>query len=187
MRLFIAIPLSEALRDRVRTVQDSFRKKQIRGNYTPRENLHITLAFIGEYPDAGAVLDALEDVSFRPFFLKMNEVGSFKDLWWTGFEGSKALEILVKKVRRALDCAGIRIDNKQFKAHVTILRKPEYPKGFEREAMSFDEIIYGSEDDPASGKNPAVMEVKEFSLFMSTRGKQGMIYTELGSVTAEED
>ena len=56
MRLFIAIPLRNNMKKLVRDIQNSFREQNIRGNYTPEENLHITLAFIGEYNDPDEVL-----------------------------------------------------------------------------------------------------------------------------------
>ena len=55
MRLFIAIRLSDDMRRALLAAQDALRKRGVRGNYTKPENLHLTLAFIGEYPDADGV------------------------------------------------------------------------------------------------------------------------------------
>lgn len=51
MRLFIAALLSEAMKDSVEEVQEELRIQGVKGNYTTRENMHLTLAFIGEYGD----------------------------------------------------------------------------------------------------------------------------------------
>ncbi len=51
MRLFIAIPLSDTMKDALTAVQDEMYDNGVRGNFTSRENMHLTLAFIGEYPD----------------------------------------------------------------------------------------------------------------------------------------
>ena len=169
MRLFIAIQLNEAMRQLATAVQVTFRQFGVRGNYTPTENLHLTLAFIGEYSGPDEVLDALENISFAPFTITMDKVGSFDELWWTGFEENEELEALVRKLRRALADAGIPLDRKKFKPHVTILRKPDYTKG-RISHMSIE---------------PAGMVVERISLMQSTRGKNGMIYTELGSVSAQ--
>ena len=169
MRLFIAIPLSNEMKRRVAEVQDMFRSHSVRGNYTPAENLHITLAFIGEYHDPDEVMDALSRVSFQPFSLSMDHIGCFGELWWTGFENSDELEVLAGKVRRVLAEAGIPFDRKKFKAHVTILRKPVY-MGKRMGAVEFE---------------PARMRVEKISLMRSDRGKHGMIYTELGTMMAE--
>ncbi len=48
MRLFIAVQLSEPMRGAISKVQDGLLRLGVRGSYTPRENLHLTLAFIGE-------------------------------------------------------------------------------------------------------------------------------------------
>ena len=62
MRLFIAINLSDDMKDALRAAQNTMRRAGVRGNYTPVENMHLTLAFIGEYPDAEPILDALSAV-----------------------------------------------------------------------------------------------------------------------------
>jgi len=129
MRLFIAIHLNQETKESAKGVQDSFRMMNVWGNYTPEENMHLTLAFIGEYGDPDQVMDALEAVDFEPFTIRMDKVGHFDDLWWAGFEESPELEQLVKKVRRALSDAAIPFDRKRFRAHVTLLRKADHAQG----------------------------------------------------------
>ncbi|MBR5640930.1 MAG: RNA 2',3'-cyclic phosphodiesterase [Firmicutes bacterium] len=170
MRLFIAIQLSEKLKGSARDVQETFRWQQVRGNYTPAENLHLTLAFIGEYGNPEEVLDAMERIKFAPFTIRMDKIGCFNDLWWTGFADSRELADLVRNLRHALAEAGILYDRKKFKAHCTVLRKAQYAKGGQPVHMSIE---------------PADMQVGRICLMQSTRGKHGMIYTELGSVEAQ--
>ena len=172
MRLFIAIQLNDEVRESVRETQDAFRRQGVRGNYTPAENLHLTLAFIGEYGDPDSVLDAMETVRFSPFSLTTEKTGCFGDLWWTGFADSKPLDDLVRKLRHALADAGIPYDKKKFKAHCTILRRAVCAKG--------------SGPLPISAV-PTGMQAERISLMQSTRGRHGMIYTELGSVWAQMD
>ncbi len=171
MRLFIAVPLAGAARELALGAQSAYRRRNVRGNYTSPENLHITLAFIGEFGDPDRVLEALEAVSFAPFTLTMDRLGSFESLLWAGFADSPALEELARKVRRALAEADVPFDRKRFRAHVTLLRKPEFPAG---KPVSVD---MGS----------AEMAVDRFCLMLSTRGRSGMIYTELGAVPAQTE
>ena len=171
MRLFIAIPLRNNMKKLVRDIQNSFREQNIRGNYTPEENLHITLAFIGEYNDPDEVLEAMENVSFQPFSVTMDRVGSFDEIWWAGFTESEEMNHLAGKLRRALAEAGVPYDRKKFKAHVTVLRKPRYDRQGRKIPVSFE---------------PETMQVDRISLMRSVRGKNGMIYTELGAVYAEQ-
>lgn len=167
MRLFVAIPLSQDMRDSLIFCQNELYDLGIRGNYSPVENLHITLAFIGEYPDPDAVLDALSGVSFTPMPISLNGIGAFGDLWWAGISGSPALEAVSRRIRHALAESSIPFDRKKFSPHITILRK-----------ASADRI-------PAVALKQASMMVDRIVLYRSDRGKNGMIYTELGQIQAK--
>ena len=171
MRLFIAIPLERGMKERVRAVQAEFRSQQVTGNYTPAENLHVTLAFIGEHNDPDRVMDAIGSVRFLPFSITMDRLGRFEKLWWTGFCESRELETLARKVRRALSENGIPFDRKRFTPHVTIVRKPQFAK---------EKLL------PVTVA-PVSMTVDRVCLMQSTRGKNGMIYTEIGSVPASKE
>ncbi len=169
MRLFIAIQLNEEMRNLLGDIQDSYRRMAVRGNYTPAENLHLTLAFIGEYDDPDKVLEALEAVSFQPFRISLDRTGCFGDLHWAGIADSPQLENLVKQIRHALADAGIPFDKKRFRAHITFLRRATFPRGAKT---------------PFPGIKTANMLVEEIALMCSTRGKHGMIYTKIGAVEA---
>ncbi len=160
MRLFIAINLSDEMREALIDAQNDMYENGVRGNFSPEENLHLTLAFIGEYPDPEDVLSALSGIEIRPFTITLDRCGSFGDLWWAGTEHSSALEAIVRRVRRALAENGIPFDRKRFSPHITLIRKAE-------------------NGSPAEIR-PVSMTVDHISLMRSDRGKQGMIYTEVG-------
>ncbi len=137
----------------------------VRGNYTKRENLHLTLAFIGEHPRPEAVLEALGSVSFTPFELTLDGIGSFGDVWLAGTNDPAALEAVVRRVRRALAENGIPFDRKRFVPHITLIRRPVG-------------------DLPETFLEPASMTVSSISLMRSDRGRSGMIYTQVGAIDA---
>ena len=166
MRLFVAICLSDGMKDALLDAQNALYDRGVRGRFTPEENMHLTLAFIGDYPEAGPVLEALSGLAFSPFELTLEGLGCFGDLWWAGLKDSAALEALARKVRRTLAEKGIPFDRKRFSPHVTLLRR-------------------ASGKLPVTVLRPASMRVEAFSLMRSDRGKNGMIYTELGAVEAE--
>ena len=167
MRLFIAVELSGAVKDALEQLQNDMRRRNVRGNYTPRGNLHLTLAFIGEYPDPDAVLDVMETVPFAPFPLRLDGFGHFGDLWWAGLSDSEAASSYVRRLRRALAEAGVPFDRKRFTPHITLVRRAVWD---------------GNLGLPAETVPDASMEVRRISLMRSDRGRNGMIYTELGSV-----
>ena len=166
MRLFLAILLSDGMKNALVNAQNDWYDRGVRGNYTSEENLHLTLAFIGEYPDAETVLDALSGVTFSPFDLQLEGVGCFGDLWWAGMQVSEPLEALARSIRHALSDAGIPFDRKRFSPHITLLRKA---------AVKL----------PGVRLESAAMTVESVSLMRSDRGRNGMLYTELGRIEAK--
>ena len=52
MRLFIAIRLSRPLVETLKQAQRDMRHQGAEGNFSREENLHLTLAFLGETEDA---------------------------------------------------------------------------------------------------------------------------------------
>ncbi len=165
MRLFLAIRLSEPMRRALLSAQRAMVAGGVRGHLTPEENLHLTLAFIGEVPDPGPVLDALSELAFSPFSLTLEGLGCFGDLWWAGLKDSAELEALARRLRRALAERDIPFDRKRFSPHITLIRR-------------------ASGKLPGVSVRPASMTVKTVSLMRSDRGKNGMIYTEIGAVEA---
>lgn len=123
MRLFVAIQLSDEMKKTIMGTLHDLKQKGVKGNYVPAQNLHLTLAFIGETDDPGMVKEALKKVSFKPFKLTLSELGSFGNLLWAGMRGNQGLSAAAKSVRDALDTAGIEYDRKEFKPHITLIRK----------------------------------------------------------------
>ena len=167
MRLFIAIQFDENILAALTDFQDDLRSKGVSGNYTKRENLHITLAFIGDYGNPEDVLDAMESVDFRPLDISLDGVGSFGDLFWAGLKDNSQLFAYVKRLRKELADRGIPFDRKRFSPHITLIRKYSCLVGREIPVS-----------DPPTGH----MRVTRVSLMRSERGKNGMIYTEIGAV-----
>ena len=84
MRLFVAITLSPAFRQAVLETMEQLRAQCASGSFTHSENLHITLAFLGELPSAVPARRALEQVTFSPFPITLEGAGHYGDLWWAG-------------------------------------------------------------------------------------------------------
>ena len=169
MRLFIAINFNNEMKSALIEAQNQLYDAGVRGNYSSEENLHLTLAFIGEFPDPDQVLDIMESAQFTPFELTLDGLGCFGDNWWAGLAGSVPLQAVARRLRRALADNGIPYDRKPFRPHITLLRKARAEHG-----MPPVEI-------PA-----ASMQIKTISLMRSDRGRSGMIYTELGTIEAQE-
>ena len=167
MRLFIAIQFTPELPDALTDFQNELKSMGVTGNYSKQENLHVTLAFIGEYGNPEDVLDAMEDVGFRPIQITLSGVGSFGDLFWAGLTENRQLDGYVRRLRRKLSEAQIPYDKKKFNPHITLIRKYSYR---------------GGREIPVSDPPKGTMIAERVSLMRSERGKNGMIYTEVGSI-----
>ena len=160
MRLFIAIELGDRIKDELCLIQKRIKLQGLKGNFTSRENMHLTLAFIGEYSNPEHASDALNDVILEPMKIALDGFGCFKDLYWIGIKEDKGLTENVKRLKKALSDNGIPFDRKKFVPHITLARNIVYDK-----------------DLPADCPFPAAMDVESISLMRSDRGKNGMIYT----------
>ena len=169
MRLFIAIPLSSEIKAHRGDFQETLKTSGITGSWSPIGNLHLTLAFIGEYADPDKVLDTVGSVSFMPFDLCFCSTGSFSDTLWAGVGKNESLEKLAGDVRKALAGSGIPFDRKTFNPHITLVRKAVLKNGLP------DSLLKDS--------GLSTTDADTVSLFKSTQGKNGMIYTEMGHIS----
>ena len=167
MRLFIAIQFDNEIIESLTDFQERLRTQGVRGNYTKRENLHITLAFVGDYGNSDHVLDAMEQVEFRPMEISLDGVGCFGDLFWVGIADNPELVGYVNRLRHSLSENGLPYDKKKFSPHITLIRKCSYKGGHQIPVT-----------EPPQGS----MRATCVSLMKSERGRNGMVYTEIGSV-----
>lgn len=167
MRLFLAFLPEPELREALCRVQDELRRRGVGGRYLSPENLHMTLAFIGEYGDPDAVLEALEPLRAAPLELALEGLGAFGEAWWAGVAANERLDSLDRQLRHLLADAAVPFDRSRFIPHFTLLRHARFAR------------------DPRLGTlvvPRAEMTASRVSLMRSTPGKNEMLYTELGSV-----
>ena len=171
MRLFIAVPLTGDIVASVRALQQYWLTHGMQGHPTPPENLHLTLTFIGDYPDPDAVAEAIAPVEFAPLTLTLDGVGNFRDTFWVGLRKTEELAACVRRIRRALAVNNIPYDNKRFRPHITLVRKASL-------STTPEKILA----HPPTG----TMFADKIFLMRSERGKNGMIYTPVGEIAAAE-
>ena len=165
MRLFTAIQPSPGFRAALTDLQERLQEAGVTGKYREPDGLHLTLAFIGEWPeDVTELLPAVQ----KPFSITLSHLGVFPEanVLWAGIEPCEELDRLAKQVRHSLADAGVPFDRKNFNPHITLARKPFVP-----EKTVLSEI-----------KVPKVsMIVDDVCLCRSDRGKNGMVYTVIGN------
>ncbi|MBQ5565256.1 MAG: RNA 2',3'-cyclic phosphodiesterase, partial [Clostridia bacterium] len=115
MRLFIAVKFEQNIIDELTSIQNALRTLNFKGRYSSVENLHLTLAFIGEYQNPDDVINAMEKIQCKQFDISLSGyLGNFGNLIWAGMERTPELDSYAKKLRYALADSNIPFDKKNF-------------------------------------------------------------------------
>ena len=160
MRLFVAIRFSPAVRAVLLDAMDALRR-QGQGTFTRPENLHLTLAFLGEVEDPASVREALAAAcTGGAFSLTVGGLGWFEDLWWAGVRDNERLEALALRAQDALRQAGFSVERRPWRPHITLVRRWRGPR-------------------PRLTVPDTSMRVERVSLMKSERVEGKLVYTEL--------
>lgn len=178
MRLFIAINFSPETKEKLLATQSLLKIHTQRGSFTHPENLHLTLVFLGEVPDARvrALRQIMDSVTSAPFELNMNGIGRFKrdggDIWWVGVELCESLQTLYDQLYEGVTQNGFAVEKRKYTPHLTLAR----------------EVNLQPDADPAqlSAHAAAFTEhVNKISLMKSERICGKLTYTEIHSKTLQ--
>lgn len=167
MRLFVAISIPERVADNLWLLQSGVPGAR----WMSREQLHLTLRFIGEVDgrDAAAIDDALSQIRSSRFILELKGVGEFGGktprALWAGVAADAEVAHLQRKIESALQRIGIQPEERKFKPHVTLARLKATAPGRVVDYLS-DHSLY------ASGP----FEVSSFILFSSNPTSNGSLY-----------
>lgn len=135
-RLFIAILPDDRTRTALRSSQQIIAAQSAKARLTTRENLHLTLAFLGEQDEvqAEAIAEALQRTAIEmagmdALRLSLGEIGRFSQrkggaVLWRGIEAGpdrEALERLRARLRVHLQDAGCTVAS-AYQPHFTLAR-----------------------------------------------------------------
>lgn len=174
MRIFVAVPLPDELKERLGRLGKEIEQDGIKP--VNPGNMHITLKFLGDTDEKklGDIEKSLREVSFSRFTCNAKNIGVFPSqeyirVVWAGAESGNAMESLAEKVNDVLDGYG---EKEQFSSHITIARvKRRVELGGFLEKHAKDD--FGS------------FEVSRFELMQSELRKEGPVYSVLASFEAE--
>ncbi|MEC5421879.1 RNA 2',3'-cyclic phosphodiesterase [Virgibacillus sp. C22-A2] len=128
---FIAIPLPELLREQLSNWQDELRTKVSYKQWPHKQDLHITLKFLGAVADNK--LDALQKElkrvehinGFSTFAGQLGTFGNYQQprVLWAGVEPSSDLLHLYELVESCAANAGFQIERRPYRPHITLAKK----------------------------------------------------------------
>jgi len=167
MRLFIAVELPQEVKDIVMKFENVLSNfKDLR--FVHPDNMHLTLSFIGEVPDADAdvIRHKLRNIRFNPFTLKTRKFGFFPSankirVVWIGLERNEDFFKLQHDIRELFD------HKEKFMPHITIARA--------RDVIIMDaHLIYDAAEKITYDE--LGFQVERFALFCSEPSPEGHVH-----------
>ncbi|HKJ94183.1 MAG TPA: RNA 2',3'-cyclic phosphodiesterase [Gammaproteobacteria bacterium] len=125
-RLFFALWPPAVIADRILALPERF---GIRGRVTRRERLHLTVLFLGDVPataESNLVRGLPRSIPTGPVDLTLDTLGGFAraGVWWLGPSVvPRALNDLHATLVDAAAVAGIAVERRPFRPHVTLARR----------------------------------------------------------------
>ena len=174
MRTFIGIGMSEEMKEALAQIQQQCQKNCKKGNFTEKENFHMTLHFFGETTrdDISYLKQAVFETAQKnkAFPLYLNRIGFFqrgeKGIIWAGVKESKQLFRLFEALERNLSRQGFAREKKSLRPHITLAR----------EAVAYGSFLQMERNVVVEQKE---MLVDAITLFESVRIKGKLVYRPL--------
>lgn len=168
LRLFFALNMDRSARREILRLQTRMWGEEARGLTRP-ENLHLTLAFLGNTGSARLeelrqILDRLDVPSLT---LRFDRIGVFRreggDIWWLGMGENRELQSLQARLTKELGKAAFPVEERKFVPHLTLARRTR------------------PQTVPKDGKlqRPVLAKISRVSLMRSRQIDGTRVYTEL--------
>jgi RNA 2',3'-cyclic 3'-phosphodiesterase len=188
MRLFAALDIDEAIRERIARFVDEVRGFAPEARWVQAESLHVTLKFIGEVAAEGinAIQGALADVRNEAITLEFRGCVFFPNpksarVFWISIQGGDSLAGLAGSVDRALEAVAIPREKHAYTPHLTLARgtggsgSPRWRKS-DRANSQFAKL---QEKLPSLTADFGTMTAREFFLYQSQLSPKGSRYAKV--------
>jgi len=153
LRTFIAIPLPEAVQDKVDALLSDLRKADAAVRWVPARNLHLTLKFLGDVAEARleelyvGIRMATEGI--EPFRITLTGLGAFPNarrprVLWIGMDVPEAMQRLYENIEKDLSRLHFPKEKRRFSPHLTIGRVKGL-RGMERLMSVVERTEFGPE------------------------------------------
>lgn len=194
MRAFVAIEMPDPVLRQIlngqRRMMQQLRTQQLERlvRWTPADNLHLTLRFLGEIDEEqrSQLEQSLARVAQKhpTITLFADGVGCFPNarrpnVIWCGIDGDlPALQRLQAEVERAACAVGLAAEEKPFKAHLTIGRLQRNAHSSQLQAVGAS-VTHLDATTPKT-ERPVSALIQEVRLVRSELTPSGPLYTPLG-------
>jgi 2'-5' RNA ligase len=189
MRLFIALDIDDAIRERIARFVEGVQGFAPDARWVKPESMHVTLKFIGEEPEPAVepIKLALRAIGARATEIRFRGYGFFPTaksarVFWLGMEAGTPLPALAAAIDEKMVALGIPKEDRAFSPHLTLARgsggsgSPRRHKG-DGPNRTFELL----QERLTSLPSPefGTMTPREFFLYQSQLSPKGSKYTKL--------
>ena len=181
MRVFIAIDFTPEIKNHLNDMVQDLKEECVTGRFTRSENMHLTLAFLGEVPFERIqdIVEVMKQVVLHQtaFEIEIGGLGKFirqgEALYWCGIKENVALAKLQHELVTKLKAKDVWVDEKPFKPHITLARRCTVKNTMNEEAFSANIV-------------PMLMKVTQISLMESKQIEGKLTYRSLEEVRLQD-
>ena len=189
MRLFLALDIDDAIRERIARFVEGVRNFAPDARWMKPESLHITLKFIGEQPDtaAGQIKHSLAAIQTKLPEIQFRGYGFFPTpksarVFWVGMNAGAELAALASAVDEQTATLGIPKEDRPFNPHLTLARGSGASGSLRhRKEDKPNRVFELLQEKLAALPLPefGTMTPREFFLYQSLLSPKGSTYTKL--------
>lgn len=138
MRLFIAVDFPVEIKDGIIQSITPLRNKFPQISWTKKENIHLTLKFLGNIKEKSEIQNYKENMvekikkgieesikGIKPFELVFDKVGYFAReqlIIWLGAKADTQLSLLIERLDKEIEKLGFKKERREFTPHLTVGR-----------------------------------------------------------------
>ncbi len=173
VRLFIALDISDEVKERIRGIGEVLRSSRARISVVEPSIVHLTLKFLGEIEEnrIAQISGAIRTVRFEPYEIIIGRVSANNPrrprVVWCNVTDRGESAALQMQIEEVLVPLGFPRENRPFTPHLTLARVKEFDPSLLPVLNSLKEREFGSSP------------VTRFSLKKSTLTPKGPIYEDL--------
>lgn len=129
-RIFIALKIPEYIREEIVLFRNKAYSEHQNLRWEPINKLHVTLKFIGDVENktVDKIIDSLSFISkYKTLNCSLDKFGFFfrknePKILWFGIKSNSELNEIVENINYTLEKFSIKINERKFNSHITLLR-----------------------------------------------------------------
>lgn len=135
MRVFIALSLPDKTRDNLERSASQFKDLATGGNFTKKDNYHVTLHFLGNVEENNLIyvqsaMDAVKNMPAPRLSVSQFAVLRASDVVCAKFNKNAELIALHDALADNLEKMGFTVERRAYRPHITVIRKYSFSLPF---------------------------------------------------------